>query len=102
MFVLGFRLRRYFGFDQVLRAPGVGGPQLGGCRCRGLEEGGGVEPREGAPCLGGEGVVVLISPPYDVASLAVAVRGLGLGLLDGQGCPDVLRCLWVYGRGVCP
>ena len=39
--------------------------------------------RGGAPGLGGEGVVVLVCPPNGVASLGVAVRGLGLGLLDG-------------------
>ena len=33
--------------------------------------------------LGGEGVMVLVCPPNGVASLGVAVRGLGLGLLDG-------------------
>ena len=33
--------------------------------------------------MGGEGVVVLVCPPYGVAPLGVAVRGLGLGLLDG-------------------
>ena len=38
---------------------------------------------EGGPWLGGEGVVVLVCPPNGVASLGVAVRGLGLGLLDG-------------------
>ena len=36
----------------------------------------------GGPRLGGEGVVVLVCPPNCVASLGVAVRGLGLGLLD--------------------
>ena len=39
---LGFRVGRHFGFDQVLRAPGFRGPYLGGCRCCGLEKGGGV------------------------------------------------------------
>ena len=39
---LGFRVRRYFGLDQLLWAPGFRRPHLGGCRCRGLEEGGGV------------------------------------------------------------
>ena len=38
---------------------------------------------EGGARLGGEGVVVLVCPPNGVASLGVAVRGLGLGLLDG-------------------
>ena len=33
--------------------------------------------------LGGEGVVVLMCPPDGVASLGVAVRGSGLGLVDG-------------------
>ena len=37
----------------------------------------------GGNWLGGEGVVVLVCPPNGVASLGVAVRGLGLGLLDG-------------------
>ena len=37
----------------------------------------------GGPRLGGEGVVVLVCPPNGVASLGVAVRGSGLGLLDG-------------------
>ena len=37
----------------------------------------------GGGCLGGEGVVVLICPPNGVASLGVALRGLGLCLLDG-------------------
>ena len=36
----GFGDGRYFGFNQVLRAPGFRGPYLGGCRCCGLEEGG--------------------------------------------------------------
>ena len=39
---LGFRVGRHCGFDKVLRAPGFRGPYLGGCRCCGLEEGGGV------------------------------------------------------------
>ena len=38
---------------------------------------------EGGPRLGGEGVMVLVRPTNCVASLGVAVRGLGLGLLDG-------------------
>ena len=38
---------------------------------------------EGGPPVGGEGVMVLVRPPNCVASLGVAVRGLGLGLLDG-------------------
>ena len=37
----------------------------------------------GGLVLGGEGVVVLVCPPNGVASLGVAVRGLGVGLLDG-------------------
>ena len=48
-FVLGSRLRRYFGFDQVFWAPGLRGPHFGGCRCCGLEEGGGVGVEGGAP-----------------------------------------------------
>ena len=39
--------------------------------------------RGGGAWLGSEGVVVLICPPNGVAPLGVAVRGLGLGLLDG-------------------
>ena len=39
---LGFRVGRHFGSDQVLRARGLRGPYLGGCRCCDLEEGGGV------------------------------------------------------------
>ena len=39
---LGFRVGRHFGFDHVLRAPGFRGPHLVGCRCCGLEKGGGV------------------------------------------------------------
>ena len=39
--------------------------------------------RGGGGGLGGEGVVVLVCPPNRVASLGVALRGLGLGLLDG-------------------
>ena len=39
--------------------------------------------RGGGAGLGGEGVVVLICPPNGLASLGVAVRGLGLRLLDG-------------------
>ena len=38
---------------------------------------------EGGPRLVGEGIVVLVCPPIGVASLGDAVRGLGLGLLDG-------------------
>ena len=41
-FFLGFPVRRYFGLDQVLWAPGLWGPDLVGCRCCGLKEGGGV------------------------------------------------------------
>ena len=37
----------------------------------------------GGAWLGGEGVVVLVCPPNGVASLNVAVWGLGLGLLHG-------------------
>ena len=40
--LLRFRVGRQFGFDQVLRTPGFRGPYLGGYRCCGLEEGGGV------------------------------------------------------------
>ena len=58
--------------------------------------------RGGGGWLGGEGVVVLICPPNGVAWLGVAMRGLGLGLLDGQCGLDDLRCLWVYGCGVRP
>ena len=36
----------------------------------------------GPPVLGGEGVMVLVCPANGIASLGVAVRGLGLGLLD--------------------
>ena len=39
---LSFRVGRHFGFDPVLHAPGFRGPYLGGCRCCGLEEGGGI------------------------------------------------------------
>ena len=39
--------------------------------------------RGGGGWLGGECVVVLVCPPNGVASLGVAVRGLGLGLLVG-------------------
>ena len=39
--------------------------------------------RGGGAWLGGEGVLVLICPPNGVASLGVAVWGLGLDLLDG-------------------
>ena len=94
---LGFHVGHDFGFDQVLRAPGFWGPYLGGCRCCSLEEGGGVGVYGGGGWVGGEGVVVLTCPPNGVASLGVAVRGLGLGLLDPQRGPDVLRCLLVYG-----
>ena len=41
-FVLGFPVRRYFHFDQVSWAPGLRGGHLGGSRCHGLEECGGV------------------------------------------------------------
>ena len=81
---LGFRVRCHFGLDQVLWAPGFWGSYLGGCRCRSLEEGGGVGVKGvGGGWLGGEGVLVLICPPNGAASLGVAVWGLGLGLLDG-------------------
>ena len=56
----------------------------------------------GGGWLGGKGVVVLVRPPNGVASLGVAMRGLGPGLLDGQCGLDVLRCLWVHGYGVRP
>ena len=81
--LLGFYVGRHFGFDQVLRAPGFQGPYLGGCRCCGLEEGGCVGVQWGGAWLGGEGVLVFVCPPNGVASLAVAVRSGGLGLLDG-------------------
>ena len=58
--------------------------------------------RGGGAGFGAEGVVVFICPANGVASLGVAVWALGLGLLDGQRCPDVLSCLWASGRGVCP
>ena len=80
---LGHCPGRHFGFDQVLRAPGFRGPYLCGCRCCGFEEGGCVGVQRWGHWLGGEGVVILICPPNGVASLGVAVRGLGLGLLDG-------------------
>ena len=54
----------------------------------------------GGGWLRGDGVVVLVCPPNVVASVGVAVRVLGLGLLDGQCGLDVLRCLWVYWCGV--
>ena len=54
----------------------------------------------GGGWLGDEGVMVLICPSNGVASLRVAVWGLGLGLLDGWRGPNVLRCLWVHGCGV--
>ena len=60
------------------------------------------ESRGGGGWLGVEGVVVSIWPPYGVASLRVAVWGLDLGLLNGEGGLDVLSCLWAYGRCVCP
>ena len=56
----------------------------------------------GGGWLGGEGVLVFICPQNGVATLRFAVRGLGLGLLDGECGPDVLRCLLVHGCGVCP
>ena len=77
-------MRRYFGLDQVLRASGFECPHLGGCHRRGLEEGGDVGVQGGGGGrLGGEGDVVPICSPNGVALLGVAVRGLGLGLLDG-------------------
>ena len=39
--------------------------------------------RGGGGWLGGDDVVVLVCPPNGVASLGVALWGLGLGLLDG-------------------
>ena len=83
VFSLGFHVRRYFGFNQVSCAPGLRGPHLGGCRCRGLEEGGGVGVQGGGSRLGSENVVGLVWPPTGVASLGVALWGWGLGLLDG-------------------
>ena len=81
---LGFCVRRHFGLNQVLRAPGFWGPYLGGCRCCGLEDGGGVGVRGGGGgWVGGDGVVVLICPSNGVAWLGVAVWGLCLGLLVG-------------------
>ena len=80
---LDLRLGRHLCLDQVLRAPGFRGPYLGGCRCCGLEEGGCVDVKRGGAWLGGEGDVVFVCPTSGVASLGVAVRGLGLGLLDG-------------------
>ena len=81
--VLALCVGRHFGFDQVLWAPGFRGPYLCGCRCCGLEEGGCVGVQRGGGRLGGEGVVVLVCPSNGLASLGVAVRDLGLGLLDG-------------------
>ena len=52
-FFLGFRLRRYFGLDQVLWAPGFGGSNLGGSRCCGLEEGSGVGVQGGGGLVRG-------------------------------------------------
>ena len=82
-FVLGFCVRRYFGFDQVSWAASLWGPNLDGCRCCGLEENGGVGVQGGGSWLGVESVMVLVCPPNGVASLGVAVGGLGPGLLDG-------------------
>ena len=70
-------------FQPGMRAPGFRGPYLCGCHCCGLEEGSCVGVQGGGAWLGGEGVVVMICPPNGVASLGVAVRGLGLGMLDG-------------------
>ena len=39
--------------------------------------------RGGGAWLGGEAVVVLVCPPNGVAPFSVAMRGLGLSLLDG-------------------
>ena len=50
---LGFRVERHMGFDQVLRAPGFRGPYLGGCRCCGQEECGGVGVQGGSGLVGG-------------------------------------------------
>ena len=80
---MALRVGRHFGFDKVLWAPGFRGPYRCGCRYCGLEEGGCVGVYRGGPRLRGEGVVVLVCPPNGVGSLGVAVRGLGLGLLDG-------------------
>ena len=46
-FFLGFYVRRYFGFDHVVCALGLQGPNLGGCRCGCLEEGGDVRVQGG-------------------------------------------------------
>ena len=51
--LLGFRVRCHFGFDQVLWAPVFRGPYLGGCRCRGPEEAGGVGVQGGGGGLAG-------------------------------------------------
>ena len=58
--------------------------------------------RGGGAGLGVEGVVVLICRPNGVAPLGVAVRGLGLSLLDGQRGFEVLSCLLVFGCCVRP
>ena len=68
--------------------PGIVGPRFPGplpvwLPLLRLEEGGCVRVQRGGARLGGEGVVDLVCPPNGVASLGVAVRGLGLGMLDG-------------------
>ena len=57
----------------ALWASGLRSPHLGGCRCRGLEDGGRVGVYGEGPWLGDEGIVVLICPANGVASLGVAV-----------------------------
>ena len=52
-FFLGLRVWRTFGFDQVFWAPGLRGRQLGGCCCRGSEEGSGVAVEGGGSWFGG-------------------------------------------------
>ena len=84
---LGFFVRRYLGFDQVFRAPGLRGPHVGGCRYRGLEEGGGVGVEGGGSWLGVEDVVVLICPAYGVASFGCCGVGFGSGLAGWIGWP---------------
>ena len=99
---LGFRVGCHFGFDQVLRARGFGAPTWVAAATAACRRAVVLVSRGGGGWLWGEGVVVLVRPPNGVASLGVAVRGLRLGLLDGQCGRDVLRYLWVYGCGVCP
>ena len=67
-----------------------------------LEEGGRVGVQGAGPWLGGEKVLVFVCTLNGVALLGAAVWGLCLHLLDGYGGANVLRCLWVYGRGVRP